>query len=138
VGAARSAGRRGVTEKPPPLDSELVRQFVVAGHGDLAAVREQLALEPALLDAAWDWGGGDWETALGGAAHMGHRPIAEFLLEQGARLDVFAGAMLGRVEVVSAILEAEPAARHALGPHGISLLQHAEAGGAADVVELLS
>src|SRR5205085_11153090 len=109
-------------------------------HGQLDAVRAALDDEPRLVNAAWDWGGGDWETGLGAAAHMGRRDIAELLLAHGARLEVFAAAMLGEVEVVRAILVAHPEARVARGPHGIPLLAHAEAGGeqARAVVELLA
>jgi hypothetical protein len=53
------------------------------------------------------------------------------LLERGARLDIFAAAMLGQLEVVKAILAADPAAKSAPGPHGIPLLAHAQAGGEA-------
>ena len=90
-------------------------------------------------NAAWDWGDGDWETALGAAAHMGRRDIAELLLGHGARLDVFAAAMLGDVDVVRAILAAHPKVRESKGPHGIPLRAHAEAGGeqARAVLELL-
>ena len=35
--------------------------------------------QPGLLNATWDWGGGDFETALGGAAHMGRRDIVQRL-----------------------------------------------------------
>jgi hypothetical protein len=128
------------TDAPAALAAALVRDFVANAHGDLDYVRAALEDEPALLNAAWDWGGGDWETGLGAAAHMGRRDIAELLLEHGARLDVFAAAMLGYVDVVRAILAADPAARDAKGPHGIPLLAHAEAGGeqAVAVVELLS
>jgi hypothetical protein len=127
------------TEAPPALEAPAVQAFVGNAHGDLEAVRTALADEPCLVTAAWDWGGGDWETALGAAAHMGRRDIAEVLLDHGARLDVFSAAMLGRVEIVRAILEAYPETREALGPHGIPLLAHAEAGGeqARAVVELL-
>ena len=45
------------------------------------------------MNASWDWGGGDWETGLGAAAHMGRRDIAELLLGRGARLDLFAAAI---------------------------------------------
>jgi hypothetical protein len=95
--------------------------------------------EPAIVNAAWDWGGGDWETGLGAAAHVGRRDIAEYLLEHGARLDVFAAAMLGEVEIVRAMLEAQPDLRDARGPHGIPLRAHAEAGGeqARAVLDLL-
>ncbi len=91
------------------------------------------------MNAAWDWGGGDWETGLGAAAHMGRRDIATFLLERGARLDLFAAAMLGDVGVVGAMLEAHPEMRGAPGPHGIPLVEHARVGGehAREVLELL-
>jgi hypothetical protein len=127
------------TEAPAALDSSVVQAFVGNAHGDLEAVRSALADESRLVNAAWDWGGGDWETGLGAAAHMGRRDIAELLLANGARLDVFAAAMLGEVEIVRAILEAHPEARDALGPHGIPLLAHAQAGGeqARAVVDLL-
>lgn len=124
-------------EPKPPLEPELVQEFVGKAHGDLARVKELLEREPALVNACWDWGGGDWETGLGATAHMGRRDIAEHLLGQGARLDLFAAAMLGKLAVVQAILEDDPRALHARGPHGIPLLAHAEAGGAAEVIAFL-
>jgi hypothetical protein len=128
-----------VSERPPALDAARVEAFVAQAHADLDAVHAMLDEEPALLNAAWDWGGGDWETGLGAAAHMGRRDIALFLLARGARMDIFAAAMLGEVEVARAVLSAQPSARDALGPHGIPLLAHAQAGGeeARAVVELL-
>jgi hypothetical protein len=83
------------------------------------------------VNACWDWGGGDFETALGAAAHTGQREIALFLLSHGARMDLFAAAMLGRLDIVKATLEGVPEARQALGPHGIPLLVHAQVGGPA-------
>lgn len=65
---------------------------------------------------------------------MGRRDIAEFLLEHGARLDLFAAAMLGQLEIVKAALTAFPDAHRVRGPHGIPLLAHARAGGASEVV----
>jgi hypothetical protein len=142
VGEERRPRRGSVStapERPPALDPERVQAFVIAAHGDLDAVRKELAAEKSLVNATWDWGGGDFESALGGAAHMGRRDIALVLLEHGARLDIFAAAMLGDVEIVSAMLEAHPALRDTPGPHGIPLLAHAKAGGevAQTVVELL-
>jgi len=40
------------TEAPPPLDSDLVREFVANAHGDLEAVRSALAEHPTLASAA--------------------------------------------------------------------------------------
>src|SRR3974377_1074686 len=124
---------------PPPLPLDTVSDFVANAHGDLDYVRRALDEQPALVNATWDWGGGDWETALGAAGPMGRRDIAALALSHGARIDVFVAAMLGEVETVRAILAAHPEAKDALGPHGIPLRSHAEAGGeeARPVLELL-
>jgi hypothetical protein len=128
-----------VEDRPPALSADLVKEFVSVSHGDMKRIRELLEQEPALVNAAWDWGGGDWETGLGAASHMGNREIARYLLEQGARMDIFAAAMLGELEIVQAILKAFPEARELRGPHGIPLLRHAEMGGveAAHVLAFL-
>src|SRR5688572_7469066 len=115
--------------KPLALETTLVEEFVRVAHSDLDRTRELLAQEPALVNASWDWGGGDWETGLGAAAHMGRKDIASYLLENGARLDLFAAAMLGNLEIVMAALEAYPDAINIPGPHGIPLIAHAQAGG---------
>lgn len=116
-------------EPIPALEASIVQQFVGNAHGDLNRVQELLAQEPGLINATWDWGGGDFETALGAASHMGRRDIAEFLLKNGARLDIFAATMLGKLHVVKAMLESFPDALHTPGPHGIPLIAHAQAGG---------
>ncbi|GLV53424.1 hypothetical protein KDH_02780 [Dictyobacter sp. S3.2.2.5] len=125
-------------ERKAALDPTLVNEFVANAHGDAERVATLLEQEPMLINAAWDWGGGDWETALGAASHMGRKDIAHYLLERGARIDIFAATMLGQIEVVQAILQAFPNARHLRGPHGISLLDHAKAGGeeAAPIIKL--
>lgn len=126
-------------ETKPALDSKLVEEFVRVAHADLNRTMELLAQEPGLVNASWDWGGGDFETALGSAAHMGRKDIANFLLEHGARLDIFAAAMLGKLEIVKAALQTYPAALKTPGPHGIPLIAHAQAGGdnAAAVLKYL-
>ena len=53
---------------------------------------------------------------------MGRKDIADFLLAHGARLDIFAAAMLGKLEIVKAALNAYPEALHTPGPHGIPLI----------------
>lgn len=116
-------------EKKPAIEMTLVQEFVGKSHADLDGVKELLTREPALINSAWDWGGGDWETGLGAAAHMGRRDIATYLLENGARIDLFAAAMLGNLDIVRATLEAYPDSIHISGPHGIPLIAHAQAGG---------
>ena len=118
-----------VPARPPALPGDRVNEFVRVAHADLDATRQMLDAEPRLIRAAWDWGGGDFETALGGAAHMGRRDIASFLIERGAPLDLFAAAMLGELAIVKAALDARPALARVPGPHGIPLVAHAKAGG---------
>ena len=121
------------------IDTRLVQEIVLKAHFDLDRVEELLKQEPRLANASWDWGGGDWETPLGSAAHIGQTGIAKVLLSAGARLDIFAAAMLGELAIVKSMLAAFPDMQGARGPHGISLLAHAEAGGAqaTDVVTFL-
>ena len=126
-------------EHHPQFDRPRVKRFVIAGHGNLAAVKAMLAEEPNLINGAIDWGNGDFETALGGASHMGPRDIAEYLLEHNARLDIFAATMLGKIDIVKAAVAAFPSIVQVPGPHGIPLIVHAEKGGPAakDVLEFL-
>ena len=74
------------------------KAFVDAAHRDLDKVKELLSEDNTLANATVDWGGGDWETALGACSHTGRREIAEHLLAHGARMDLFAAAMLGKLD----------------------------------------
>ena len=121
-----------------PLPPAVVGEFVGRAHMDLARVQELLASYPTLINGAFDWGNGDWETALGAAAHSGRRDIVDYLLSRGARLDIFAAAFLGRLNVVKAILHETPGALHQTGPHGITLLEHAKKGGHPEMVAYLA
>lgn len=123
----------------PRLDSTLVAEVVGMSHRNEARVKELVTACPSLVNAWWDWGFGDWESPLGAASHVGQRGIAEFLLERGARIDIFAAAMLGMTDVVKAFVAAQPGVQRTLGPHGIPLLAHAKVGGkkAADTLAYL-
>lgn len=114
--------------KKPQINRVLVQDFVIFAHSEFDMTKKLLEKEPALLNATMDWGGGDWETALGGASHMGRRDIAEFLLEKGARIDIFCAAMLGLLDAVKAFLTLQPKLIDAKGPHGFSLHFHAQVG----------
>lgn len=124
-----------VREGPAPAESfpshppELVREMVLVSHFNLARVKEIVEARPALARAAYDWGFGDWEDALGAASHMGNRAIAEYLIAKGARPSIFSAAMLGQLDVVRSFMAAQPGAQRIRGPHSISLLAHARVGG---------
>jgi hypothetical protein len=128
-----------VDESFPSHHPSLAREMVAVSHGNLARVRELLARHAELAKASWDWGYGDWETALGAASHVGNRAIAELLLEHGAPPTHFSAAMLGQVDVLKAFLGVTPGLQRMRGPHGLTLMLHARKGGpqAAAVVALL-
>lgn len=115
----------------PTQPASLAREMVTVSHFDLKRVQQLVEAQPSLARAAWDWGFGDWETALGAASHMGNRPIAEYLISKGARPSLFSSAMLGHLEVIKAFVAAQPGVERIRGPHSISLLAHAKAGGDA-------
>lgn len=121
----------------PAQPLALVQEMVGASHGNVARVKELVAERPALARAAYDWGYGDWETALGAASHVGNKEIAELLLANGAHPTIFSAAMLGQLDVVKAFVAARPGVQKTRGPHGITLLNHAKAGGAAEVIAFL-
>jgi hypothetical protein len=112
-----------------PLPPEKVKEFVIAGHGNLPRVKEMLAELPTLLYATWDWGAGDFETALEGAGHVGNKEIANYLIGLGARTNLFVLTMLGKTKMVKNYLKIFPEYLNARGPHGLTLLHHAQKGG---------
>jgi len=115
--------------KKPQLNKQLVQDFVIYAHSELPMVKQLLEKQPTLVNAFMDWGGGDWESGLGGASHMGRRDIVEFLLQKGARIDLFCAAMMGRLDAVKSFLTLEPKLIEAKGPHGFTLHFHAQVGG---------
>jgi ankyrin repeat protein len=117
--------------KPPPLPADKVKAIVSHAHRSLEEVKKLVTEDPLLVNASWDWGGGDFETPLQSAAHTGRREIAEFLLSQNARPDLFAAAMLGQLDIIKAALSSNPATASIPGPHGFTLLHCAKQGGAS-------
>ena len=97
-----------------------------ASHAKFDVVKELVSARPELAKATWDWGFGDVESALGAAAHMGRKDIAEFLIEKGARPDIYTFAMLGKRNTVEAMIKDLPGIQKINGPHGFTLLHHAQ------------
>lgn len=113
----------------PAQDAASVREVVSASHFSLERVQALVDERPELAKSSWDWGFGDWESALGAASHTGNREIAEYLLANGARPDLFTAAMLGHLDAVKAFIAMRPGIQSSPGPHGITLRRHAELGG---------
>jgi len=80
-----------------------VKEFVEAAHGDLAKVQKMLADRPELLNMP----NGN-ETALGAACQMRRIDIIEFLLTEGAEMNISAACVLGLTDKVEAFLAADP------------------------------
>lgn len=117
-----------------PLTQEQIRNFVLPAHGNLEVVKQMLAKEPRLLNEKYiEYD----ETALEAASHVGNRPIAEFLLAQGAPMNLYTAAMFGLVEDVTRFLDESPELVNGNGVHSISLLFHAALSGNVELVEML-
>lgn len=123
----------------PAHEPELVQEMVAVSHGNIARVKELVGRRPALAKVAYDWGFGDWESCIDAASHVGNREIAELLIANGARPTILSAAMLGQLDAVKALVAAAPGIQRTKGPHSITLLRHAMAGGprAQAVVEYL-
>jgi hypothetical protein len=116
-------------DRPDPIKKEFVKEFVGASHGKFDRVKEMLEDYPNLIYSVWDWGDGDFEMCIGAAGHVGNKEIANYLLEKGARINLFVLTMLGKTDLVKPILETYPQFLNVAGPHGFTLLHHAKRGG---------
>jgi len=116
-------------QDPAPLPTDLVKEFVIAGHGDFPKVQQMLQTYPNLIYSKHDWGNGDFEAAIEGAGHVGNKEIANYLLSAGSRVTIYVLTMLGKTDLVRPIIETYPALLTAKGPHGFTLLHHAKVGG---------
>ena len=127
------------SQQEEQLNPQLVREFVGLSHRDMDKVADMLEETPNLLNAAHDWKYGDFETGLGAASHVGYKELVRYFIEKGAQANIFTACLFGELTVVKSLLQAFPASLHARGPHGFTLLHHAEKGGeeALEVKELL-
>ncbi len=120
---------------PKPISKKLAKEFVVAGHKNLPLVKEMLEEFPNLIYASYDWGASDFEEAIEGAAHLGNKDIANYLISKGARVNLFTHTMLGKTELVKATIETYPELLFAKGAHGFTLLHHAKMGEAKELID---
>jgi ankyrin repeat protein len=116
------------------FSQDQIKLFVLAAHGNLEAVREMLEAQPGLRDLKFEQFD---ENALEAAGHVGREDIANHLLDQGAPLQVFAAAMLGRTEDVRRFLETDSSLAQKRGVHGFSLMFHAALSGKTEIAELI-
>ncbi len=116
-------------EKPAPIKLEIVKEFVTVSHGNYPRVKEMLENEPLLLHVSNDWGGGDFESGIEAAGHVGNKEIANYLLAKGSRYNIYMACMLGHIDTVKNVLTFNPGLLNAKGPHGFTMLHHSIKGG---------
>lgn len=124
-------------DKPTPLKLEIVKEFVGVSHGKFDQVKEMLENDHLLLHVSYDWGGGDFESGIEAAGHVGNKEIAMYLLSKGARYNIYLASMLGHLEVVKQVLTFNPLLLNSKGPHGFTMLHHARKGESKAVEEYL-
>ena len=124
----QTAGQQ-TQEKPPPVKLEIVKEFVGVSHGKFDRMKEMLDNDHLLLHVSFDWGGGDYESGIEAAGHVGNKEIAAYLLSKGARYNIYLASMLGHLETVKNVLTFNPMLLNSKGPHGFTMLHHAMKGG---------
>ena len=112
----------------PNFSLEQIKEFVFAAHKSLEETQAIIDKHPLLLNCTNQAKKGDFETALGGASHMGRKDIADMLVGRGARMDIFSMCFLGFTDMVKILIKAHPQLLKAPGPHGFTLLHHAQVG----------
>ncbi|HYF29486.1 MAG TPA: hypothetical protein VD993_00055 [Chitinophagaceae bacterium] len=122
-------------DRYPAIKLEIASEVVGVSHFNLDRLKELVDPRPELAKAEWDWGFGDWESAIGAASHVGRKDIVDYLIKKGAVPTIFTYAMLGEYEIVKAMIDAHPGIQRNFGPHGITLLQHARTGSQTEGVD---
>jgi hypothetical protein len=115
-------------DRYPAIQLEVASEVVGVSHFNLDRLKQLIDPRPELAKAEWDWGFGDWESAIGAASHVGRPDIVRYLVSRGATPTLFTYGMMGEYETVKMMIEKMPGIQKGLGPHGISLLQHARTG----------
>jgi len=124
-------------DRYPAIQLTIASEVVGVAHFNLDRLKELVEPRPELAKAEWDWGFGDWESAIAAASHVGRKDIVDYLISKGSVPTIFTYAMLGHYETVKAMIGSYPGIQKNFGPHGITLLQHAKTGLQAEVVDRL-
>lgn len=102
-------------------------------RGDLPAVREMVEADPDLVNVRDQRG----PSAVLLAVYHGHAPVAEWLVDRGADLNIYDAAAMGRLSRVAALLDESPDLARMYAPDGFSALGIAAFFGRPEVLDLL-
>ena len=115
--------------KNPQINRLFVQDFVIYAHSELDMVKKLLDRQPALLNAAMDWG----ERRLGDRARrsidMGRRDIVEYLSRPTAADRHLLCRHDGPARCRQVVPHPAAQADRRPGPHGFTLHFHAQVGG---------
>ena len=129
VGSTLLFGRFANGPESTLFKAEEIDEFVGAAHSSLEETKRIIETKPLILNCASQIAKGDFETAMGGASHMGRKDIADLLISNGARMDIFNFVFLGFTDFVKDLVVKYPHLLNSYGPHGYTLLHHAKVGG---------
>jgi ankyrin repeat protein len=138
VGSTLLLGSFTNTPESSLFTAKEIDEFVGAAHGSLEETKRIIEAKPLILNCTSQLAQGDFETAIGGASHMGRKDIADLLVSKGARMDIFNFTFLGYTDFVKKLLNDQPQLLNSYGPHGYTLLHHAKAGGHTDFANWLT
>jgi ankyrin repeat protein len=126
-------GGRYEPKEQPPLPWPVINEYVAVAHGNLARMKELLALYPTVLhaNASWD------ELAVEAGAHVGFKEGVRFLLDQGAPAALPTAAMMGMTAHVKKLLAEDPQRIWDCGAHNMPPIWFpAIGGGTPDHLEI--
>lgn len=120
---------------PENITQEEANQFILICHiEDLDPVKKWIFEKPEIVNV---YNSDLHETALGAAGHMGRSVIAEYLLKNGAELELATAAMLGMKDTVTEWLEKDSSLAHSGGAHNIPVAFHAAMSGDTEIMQML-
>ena len=119
---------------PADITQKEANKFIGICHMNLKTVRQKVEENRAIVNV---YNPKVNETALGASGHVGNRPIAEYLLENGAELELVTAAMLGMKAKVAEWLTGDATLAASGGAHGISVAFHAAMSNDLDIVQML-
>ena len=94
------------------------REVVGSSHGNLAQVKSMVGKDKRLAHSVATTG----ERAVEAGAHMGNKPIVQFLLDNGAPYSLPTAVMMGDMTSVKKMLDGTPDRLHERGAHHFALL----------------
>ncbi|MEP7129055.1 MAG: hypothetical protein ABI729_09315, partial [Chitinophagales bacterium] len=76
-------------DRYPAIQLAVASEVVGVAHFNIDRLKELVDPRPELAKSQWDWGFGDWESAIAAASHVGRQDIVDYLITKGAVPTIF-------------------------------------------------